>query len=284
MPDNCQSIGCHSEAFFNAPDKNAGLYCSQHKKDGMLNVRKWRCQHPGCVKIPLFDYSGNPRKRGSYCDLHKMSSNCQNIGCLSGASFNDPDKNTGLYCHLHKKDGMIYVRTGRCQHPGCVKFPLFDYPGNHRKRGAYCDLHKKDGMILCLRYKKCNQDDCQVVASFNTPDKTEGLYCKQHKKNGMLHVRKRRCQHSTDCIKHPSFDYPGNRFGKRGSYCSRHKKDGMIDVTGRQCKDSSCTEYPYFNHPGTSRGIYCDLHKKEGMIYKGKRNRNKHKGKGKEIE
>lgn len=54
---------------FNTPSETKGLYCFQHRKSGMVNVRIKRCGHPGCKDDAIF--GRNASSRPQYCPQHK---------------------------------------------------------------------------------------------------------------------------------------------------------------------------------------------------------------------
>jgi hypothetical protein len=78
----------------------------------MINVICHKCAHEECKKQPTYNLSG---------------------------------RKIGLYCTLHKKDGMINVKCKLCAHPNCIKQP--SYNNKDEKNVLYCSEHKKDGMV-----------------------------------------------------------------------------------------------------------------------------------------
>ena len=43
---------------FNFPGEKGGIFCAQHKSDGMVDIKHKRCVEPGCNKRPSFNYTG----------------------------------------------------------------------------------------------------------------------------------------------------------------------------------------------------------------------------------
>ena len=74
----CSYNGCKTRPNFNNKGEKEGLYCSEHKLPGMINVKAKTCSHNGCNIQP---------------------------------TFNEEGKKKGLYCSKHKKPGMINVKT-----------------------------------------------------------------------------------------------------------------------------------------------------------------------------
>jgi len=77
MPQICIEEGCCTRCNYNLPTEKVALYCREHKKNNMINVKDKRCINFGCFKIP---------------------------------SYNLPNERQKLYCKEHKKDNMINVK------------------------------------------------------------------------------------------------------------------------------------------------------------------------------
>ena len=195
-------------------------------------------------------------------DGKQWQTKCADDGCIAQPIFNFEGESQGVYCDLHKKDGMINVKERRiCTEDGCKKKrPAFNFEGE--SQGVYCDLHKKDGMLNVTERRICREDGCKKRPNFNFEGESQGLYCSEHKKDGMIDVKNRRCAEN-GCMKQPAFNFEGE---SQGLYCSEHKKDGMLNVKNRRCAEDGCIKYPCFNNEGESQGVYCDLHKKDGML------------------
>jgi len=54
----CQGAGCTRMPNFNFPGEKGGIFCAQHKSEGMVDIKHKRCQEPGCSKRPSFNYTG----------------------------------------------------------------------------------------------------------------------------------------------------------------------------------------------------------------------------------
>jgi hypothetical protein len=154
----CLHDGCNTIPSFNTPGETKGIYCADHKKEGMMNLKGKRCQQEGCEKQ---------------------------------AHYNTPGESIGVSCSPHKKDGMVNVTCKRCEHDECNKHPSFNTPGE--TKGIYCADHKKEGMMN-LKGKRCHQEGCDKISNYNTPGETKGIYCVAHKKAGMEDVKNTRCK------------------------------------------------------------------------------------------
>ena len=221
-------IECNKRPSFNVKGETKPLYCSKHKKDGMINVATKRCLE--CNIIPSYNVKGE--KKGLYCVEHKKdgminvkSKTC--IECKKQPSFNTDGNTKAIYCSDHKKDGMVNITHKTCLE--CDKQPSFNVKGE--TKSLYCHEHKKDGMTD-VRSKTCLE--CNKQPIFNVKGKKRGLYCVEHKKNGMVNVVSKTC---LECDKQPSYNNEGE---KKRLYCHEHKKDGMINIHSKSCKSEWC--------------------------------------------
>ena len=145
----CAYEECNKQPSFNIDGKKP-LYCFEHKKDSMINVKHKTCAEEGCKKQPKFNIE--EEKKGLYCGVHKkegmvdvVNKKCAHEGCYKQPSYNIEEEKKGLYCGVHKKEGMVDVVNKKCAHEGCNTIPYFNIEGE--KRGLYCIVHKKDCMI-----------------------------------------------------------------------------------------------------------------------------------------
>ena len=93
MPQKCINIDCTKIPSFNLPNKTETLYCFEHKKENMIDIKSKRCINIDCTKIP---------------------------------SFNLPNETNALYCSKHKKENMIDIKHKKCINEGCQKRPTFN--------------------------------------------------------------------------------------------------------------------------------------------------------------
>jgi hypothetical protein len=117
-------LECDKHPAFNTNGEKNGLYCAQHKKEGMVNVITPTCIE--CDTIPCFNYEGQ------MC---------------------------GLYCLEHKKEDMVNVKNKTCA--DCDTVPCFNVKGE--KFGLYCVKHKKEDMVD-VKNKKCKSEWCFTQA------------------------------------------------------------------------------------------------------------------------
>jgi len=260
----CAHPDCNLQSSFNYPTESFGIYCSKHKKIGMINVIKKRCMHPDCNTCPVYNYSGE--NLGIYCKLHKKPEmidvkckRCAYSNCNKRASFNNSKEHIGKYCKIHKKPEMIDVKCKRCEYSNCNKRASFNDSKEHT--GKYCNLHKQLNMINVTN-KRCVHPNCNKKASFGDSKEHIGKYCGVHKQPDMINVTSNRCAHP-NCNIWPLYNYPG----ERAKFCCIHKKPDMIDVKHKPCDELDCKKPRAYGYIGNS-ATRCAEHKKSGMIRK----------------
>lgn len=138
------------------------------KKDGMINVKAYYCQHEDC-------------------DIQ--------------ATFNDDGEKLGKYCIDHIEDGMVDVTHTKCIADGCKTTATFGYKSVN---WIFCCAKHTDGdtEVVNLIHAKCprimpNGSICDKYAHYNTPDSTVGKYCTSHKEDGMEIIGNKMCKN--DC-------------------------------------------------------------------------------------
>ena len=166
----CKVIGCNIRPTFNIEGQTKALYCSQHKKDGMINVKDKTCIHEGCKTQPNYNIKGQTK---------------------------------ALYCSQHKKDGMIDVIHKTCLE--CKKQPTYNIEG--QTKSLYCATHKKDGMINVIS-KTCIHKGCKTRPIYNIEGETKALYCSEHKSKEMIDVKNKTCK-SSWCLTRVQEKYDG---------------------------------------------------------------------------
>jgi hypothetical protein len=150
----CAHEGCEKQPAYNVSGEKQGLFCSEHKTDGMVNVISKQCAHEGCAKIPAYNVSGEKQ---------------------------------GLFCSEHKTDGMVNVISKQCAHPeGCDTLANFGIPGHSADR---CKQHIESGMIFKPK-TKCSNPKCkeQAIYGIGKPER-----CEAHKEPFHMNLVERRC-------------------------------------------------------------------------------------------
>ena len=175
----CIFNGCKKRPTFNLPTETKAIYCFEHKKENMIDVKHKQCQENGCNKHPTFNLP--TESKAIYCFEHKKENminvkdkRCQENGCDKIPTFNLPTGTRAIYCFEHKKENMINVKHKRCQELKCKNDAIF---GLSNKHPQYCNLHKKPNMINAYLYNKCSILDCDEQYEFII-DNTK--YCLSH--------------------------------------------------------------------------------------------------------
>lgn len=222
---------CNTVPNFNYSCEYRGLYCNDHKLQGMVNVTSKTCLE--CGTRPCFN---NPEETiGIYCDTHKkpgmvnvVDKKCNNKNCNITPSFNYPGEICGLYCWNHKLPDMINVKEHRkCVVDNCYTRPHFNYPGE--TKGLYCAKHQLPGKMVNVVSVTC--EECNVRPSFNFPDEKWGRYCVNHKSDDMVDVVNPKCMEK-GCKIQPVFNLKNE---KRPVCCAAHKTEKMEDIRTKRC-------------------------------------------------
>jgi hypothetical protein len=264
----CNHSGCKvSQPIFGLPGTKIGLYCTKHKKPGMINVKDKTCLK--CNKIPNFGIEG--AKTGIYCVDHKEPHmiNVKKDSCLKCgkySSFGIPGTKKGLYCSDHKEPEMINVKDKSCLK--CEKRPSYGSQGS--KNPVYCRDHKEPDMVNVVS-KTCLK--CDKRPNYANRGSRKALYCVTHKEPDMIDVKNKSC---IKCEKTPTYGHPGT---KSAICCTDHKDPGMVNVKDKTCSKilrenpegdvssfKKCEKIPIYGIPGAKKGIYCFDHKEVGMI------------------
>ena len=181
---------CKTHANYNIKGEKA-LYCKDHKKDNMIDVRNKTCIEKDCKIRSSYNIKGG---KPLYCFTHKkegmfnvVNKTCIEKDCKTLPTYNIPGEKP-LYCATHKKEGMEDVVNKKCIEKDCKKQPYYNIPG---EKPLYCATHKKEGMED-VKNKKCMEIDCKTLPTYNIPGE-KPLYCVTHMKEGMIDVKHKKC-------------------------------------------------------------------------------------------
>lgn len=149
----CLEKNCNKNPYFNYPEKNEkikGIYCSDHAKEGMINVKSILCEL--CTTQASFGIENNKPLR---CSVHAegminvLKKKCKECDLLP--SFNYVDENTPIYCSKHKKEGMIDKKYKKCKMKDCKNTAYYNEV--EKNKPEYCYIHKTSTMInYCSKY------------------------------------------------------------------------------------------------------------------------------------
>ena len=90
----CKETDCRKKPRFNVEGSKSAMYCSIHKKLGMVDMNHKTCLE--CKKIPTFNVEGTTNR---------------------------------LYCAVHKKTGMVNVKDQSCKSEWCSTLVQHKYDG-----------------------------------------------------------------------------------------------------------------------------------------------------------
>lgn len=128
----CQEPGCETRPNFNYVGEIRGIYCTTHKKEGMMNVETPTCKEIGCIIIPTFNYEG--QKKGIYCFTHKKHdminvciSRCTTPYCYTTIS-NNKYEGYCLPCFVHMFPDKPNSRNYKTKERAVVEYILEQFP------------------------------------------------------------------------------------------------------------------------------------------------------------
>jgi hypothetical protein len=263
----CQQGECKITPSYNYENEETCKFCSEHKKDEMVDIKNKnkQCQHQNCKTRATYNFENE--KRGKFCIKHKienminvMDKNCEYTDCKIRATFNYENEKKPRFCKSHKLDNMCDIVNKKCESELCKIKPHFNYDGEKIPR--FCSQHKLDGMIDII-HDVCVFPNCKTQPIFNYESESKGKFCHKHKLINMIDVKnKNKCKFN-NCLKQPAFNFKNTKIGL---YCVEHKLDGMVDVKSKLCIYQNCKTRPIFNHKGEKNGLYCLEHKLDGMV------------------
>lgn len=233
--------GCIKRASCNYQNIKSVMYCGTHKLSGMVITFANRCSEENCIKIANWNYQD--KTKGLYCVLHKKedmydlkNKGCQHFSCKTGASFNYPGLSARLYCGVHRLEDMVDNKTIKCIESGC---------GSQASHELYCGKHSNG--IKNTKTKRCIEENCDIIPTFNLKDEITRLYCKLHAKKDMVDISHKMCKYAS-CEIRPHFNLPRET---ELLFCKLHKTNDMIDVYHKRCilcNDIRISNPIYKNH------------------------------------
>jgi len=110
------------------------------------------------------------------CNQHKKihTRKCREDGCKIMPNFGT-EKNKGLYCDAHKKEGMRDVVNKTCLEDGCEKQPYF---GSHLTGRIHCSNHRNKETEF--KVTNCKTSKCRRISTHSETGSRPFLYCDNH--------------------------------------------------------------------------------------------------------
>ena len=113
-------LKCSKQPTFNIPGETKGLYCFEHKKEGMKDVVNKKCEAKDCEKQPNYNY---------------------------------PDQKRGVRCAAHAEEGMVDVTKTKCK--SCSATAIFGK--TEKSRASVCEKHFIEGYVNVMEAKQCSR-------------------------------------------------------------------------------------------------------------------------------
>ena len=259
----CIHPRCKTRPYYNKEGETKGLYCSIHKKDGMIDIINKVCIYTGCKTQSTYNKQGETIPL--YCKIHKETDmvdikhkTCIYPGCKTIPTYNKEGETKALYCGIHKESYMVDVKHKSCIYPCCKTIPVYNKEGE--TKALYCGIHKEQNMIN-VKSKTCVYPNCKIQPTYNKEGETKALYCGIHKEQNMINVKTKICIY-TGCKTRCSFGY----CGLSPSHCCKHKLDYMINKPKRKCIGNDKEECKDIAIYGKNKPLHCEDHKLDGEI------------------
>lgn len=176
-------LKCNKQSNFNFKGLSFGIYCADHKEEGMINIYKRTCLC--CSRTAYFNLPGE--KLGLYCSTHRKYgmidvSKRRCFLCDKRPNYNFIGAKVGILCASHKDYGMVNVRKVS-QWEKCINKNVFNEEKNEISKISHLTeisdtIDKKNNR--CIR--------CSKLAYFNFADIPIAIYCNTHREEGMVNV------------------------------------------------------------------------------------------------
>ena len=213
--ENCRGFANYGE-FYGKP-----IRCNVHKEEYKLVSSL--CREGNCKSLPSYNYCGEIKR--IYCVNHKkeqminikdIKNICKFKDCKIRANYNYISLNEPIYCLKHKNEDMIDINHIKCLYENCNVRPCFNY--ENEKKAIYCKNHKIENMVDIINKKKCNYINCNKIPVYNYKMEKNGLYCKNHSLQNMINVKDKKCKSANIC-----FGNLGNpKYKGYCAYCYQH--------------------------------------------------------------
>ena len=195
MKHKCMYDNCLKRPKYNLPTETIPLYCYEHKKENMIDIKRKKCIYNNCLIRPSYNLSTETIPL--YCFKHKKEDMidienkiCIHDNCNKRPNYNISTENTGLYCLEHKKENMINIYSKKCQYKKCKEYVLY---GFINKNPLYCFNHKQINMINLVLQDKCNILECNNEYDIIN---NEIKYCLNHCPDPTIEINiKRLCKY-----------------------------------------------------------------------------------------
>lgn len=261
----CLDSNCTTRACFNYLGQTKLLYCDKHKKEGMKNITKKKCEKcdkvsptygKGEDRIPL--YCSNCVKNHDIEGVICVTGNCKGENCNKYAIYGYQVGKV-IYCKDHIKEDMFDVKNPKCEE--CTKEKINKQATFGYNSATHCVKHKSDDMID-LKHGSVLCEDCTKRATYGIKEKCP-THCAKHKTEDMTDVVSRMC---FGCGKiQPNFGFLKEDGTKDNLYCKKCKENDMKNIKCSKCLGENCDKQPTYNYKRENKPVYCACCKLDGM-------------------
>ncbi|CAM9993932.1 unnamed protein product [Ectocarpus sp. 4 AP-2014] len=149
----CGHANCTKRPTYGVAGSKKREFCSQHARDGMVNVNNKRCIQPNCTTIPSFAAVGS--KKAEFCSQHARegmvdvrSRRCSQRGCNTQPSMGEAGGSSKIpgACKAHASGTMVGLRSKRCARRGCTLRPSY-ISGQGNQKADFCGKHANDQIL-----------------------------------------------------------------------------------------------------------------------------------------
>ena len=113
-----------------------------------------------------------------------------------------------------------------------------------------------------LDFQHCQQEGCEIRASFGSEEDKVRRFCKGHKRDDDIDVVNKRCEHE-GCEMHPAY---GSREDGIRRLCIKHKGAHHVNVKDNTCMEEGCEKQPKFGLEQNDLQLWCSPHSPPGSV------------------
>ncbi|CAM9675420.1 unnamed protein product [Ectocarpus sp. 8 AP-2014] len=167
----CGHANCTKRPTYGVAGSKKREFCSQHARDGMVNVNNKRCIQPNCTTIPSFAAAGS--KKAEFCSQHARegmvdvrSRRCSQRGCNTQPSLGEAGGSSKIpgACKAHASEGMVGLRSKRCARRGCSLRPSY-ISGQGNEKAEFCGKHANDEILAAGMFGEYGDAGAAVAAA-----------------------------------------------------------------------------------------------------------------------
>ncbi|CAM9458474.1 unnamed protein product, partial [Scytosiphon promiscuus] len=290
----CQAEGCSKRASFSLGPGASPTSCAIHQKTGMIDTKRKACEEANCRRaaLPNSGSGGGSGADGGVvkkrrCKQHTAAAAAPVTATSPPAprrrrqSFTSTNTDNQLLVAAAATEGEAFGgeawaaayrdeeaaagareregegSSGRgCEHPGCLRDPVFAGHADPVRRPRFCLFHRTDALVDVSLVRCGDSSGCESIASWGYFGE-QAARCGAHRLPQMVDVKARRCRRR-GCSRVPYFAAStaaaaaaaAAPAGEGAMWCSLHKGEGMLDVKSQRCSAAGCDNLPLDNSRG----------------------------------